>query len=58
MLGLLTLSSLIIFSSVYVLTERSHRVHSCLPNIKGVAIGVSKEKHAKTTFELLKKGLR
>jgi hypothetical protein len=29
-----------------------------LPNIKGVAVGVSKEKHAHETFKLLKEKLQ
>jgi len=28
-----------------------------LPNVKGVAVGVSKEKHARETFRLLKEKL-
>ena len=37
-------------------TEASEYI-SCLPNIRGIAIGISKEKHARETFAFFKKTL-
>jgi hypothetical protein len=44
-----------ILAAGYIEPKEAIEYIAALPNIKGVAIGVSKEKHAKATFELLKK---
>ena len=44
-----------ILAAGYIEPKEAIEYIAALPNIKGVAIGVSKEKHAKTTFALLKK---
>lgn len=46
-----------ILAAGYIKPEEASEYLATLPNIKGVAVGVSKEKHAKETFAILKKNL-
>ena len=45
------------FSAGYLNPSEAIDYVATLPNIKGVAVGVSKEKHARETFRLLKERL-
>lgn len=47
-----------VFAAGYVDLSSAGKYIMALPNIKGVAIGVSKEKHAKESFQLFKQGFR
>jgi hypothetical protein len=47
-----------IFAGGYLAPSDAIEYISALPKIKGVATGVSKERHAKETFEMLKKALK
>ena len=47
-----------VFAAGYVDLSNAGKYIMALPNIKGVAIGVSKEKHAKESFQLFKQGWR
>ena len=46
-----------ILAAGYLKPEEAVGYIACLPNIKGVAVGVSKERHAAETFKLLKERL-
>jgi len=46
-----------ILAAGYLKPEEAIDYITQLPNIKGVAVGVSKEKHANETFSLLKQKL-
>ena len=46
-----------ILASGYIKPEEASKYLASLPNIKGVAVGVSKEKQAKETFAILRKFL-
>lgn len=46
-----------ILAAGYVLPEEAAKYIAGLPNIRGIAVGVSKEKHAKETFRLFRNAL-
>ena len=46
-----------ILAAGYLKPVEASEYLATLPNIKGVAVGVSKEKQAKETFAILKKNL-
>lgn len=52
-----TLIAISILAAGYLSPTDAIEYIAALPNIKGVAVGVSKEKHARETFRLLREGM-